>query len=69
MLLNMSTLFADNGCLLLQECLSNFLRYSQQTQSILKFKLGTCCVEHGMLYVSDEPLNSILETNITLYVT
>ena len=31
-------------------------------------KEGTCD-EHWVLYVSDESLNSSLETNITLYVS
>ena len=31
-------------------------------------KEGTCCDEHWVLFVSDESLNSIPETNIALYV-
>ena len=29
---------------------------------------GGTCVQHWVLYVSDESTNSTLETNITLYV-
>lgn len=31
-------------------------------------KESTCCDENRVLYVSDESLNSIPETTITLYV-
>ena len=31
-------------------------------------KEGTCCLEHLVLYVSDKPLNSTPEANITVYV-
>ena len=34
----------------------------------MAIKEGTSCDEHWVLYVSDESLNSTLETNITLYV-
>ena len=36
---------------------------------VMGIKEGTCCDEHLVLYVSNESLNSTLETNITLYVT
>ena len=35
---------------------------------MMGIKEGTCCVEHWVLYVSDESLNSIPEVNITLYI-
>ena len=35
---------------------------------MMSIKEGTCCDEHWVLYVSDESLNSFLETNITLHV-
>ena len=34
----------------------------------MEIKEGTCCDKHQVLYVSVESLNSIPETNITLYV-
>ena len=33
-----------------------------------EYQEGTCYEEHWVLYVSDESLNSIHETNIALYV-
>lgn len=36
--------------------------------SFMGTKEGTCCVEHWLLNVSDESLNSSPETNITLHV-
>lgn len=35
---------------------------------VMGVKEDTCYSEHGVLYVSDEPLKSTLETNIELYV-
>ena len=35
---------------------------------VIGIKEGTCWVENWVLYVSDESLNSIPETIITLYV-
>ena len=35
---------------------------------VVGIKEGPCCIEHWVLYVSDESLNSNPETNITLYV-
>ena len=35
---------------------------------MMDIKEGTCHVEHWVLYVSDESLNSTPENNITLYV-
>ena len=35
---------------------------------MMGIKEGTCYDEHWMLYVSDESLNSTLETNIVLTV-
>ena len=35
---------------------------------VIGIKEGTCCDEHWVLYVSDAPLNSTLETNTTLHV-
>ena len=50
----------------------NKLRIAEQEGRGVKWLMGTkegiCCDEHWMLYVSDETLNSIPETNITLYV-
>ena len=34
---------------------------------VMGIKEGTCCNEHWMLYASDESLNSIPASNITLY--
>ena len=35
---------------------------------VMGIKEGTCWDEHWVLYGSDEPLGSTLETNTTLYV-
>ena len=37
-------------------------------RQMMDIKEGTCHVEHWVLHVSDESLNSILETKIALYV-
>ena len=34
----------------------------------MSIKEGTCYDKHWVLHVSDEPLNSIPETNMALYV-
>ena len=39
-----------------------------QAKWMMDTEEGTYCVEHWVLYVSDESLNSIPETNIILYV-
>ena len=38
------------------------------TRWVIGIKEGACYDEHWVLYVSNESLNSTLETNITLYV-
>ena len=38
-------------------------------RSVMDIKEGTCSDEHWVLYVSDESLNSIPETNIILMLT
>ena len=35
---------------------------------VMGIKEVSCCDEHSVLYVRDESLNSIPETNIVLYV-